>query len=119
MDTLTIALVETMPECHRASHRAANNWGRYPVNGAARAWMPEGAVQIDDTDGYDHVVRTAHLVLGMRVVADCPVDEDGDAGKIAALDDDGLIVAWDSHTSTPVGWDEIDRVKDGVVYLDR
>lgn len=120
MDTLTIALVETMPECHRASHRAAGNFGTYPHNGAQREWMPQSAVEIDDADEYDHIVRTLDLVLGMRVVAECGVDEDSDEGRIAELSEDGsMLVAWDSGVSTPVCLDEIGRVKGGVLHLAR
>lgn len=56
-------LVETMPDHLRASHRAANNWGLWPANGAERRWVgPELADHIvrNDPDGYARVVwRTA------------------------------------------------------------
>lgn len=51
--------VETMPDYLRASHRAAGNWGRYPVNGACRYLVhrDEAAALVDaDEDGYAHVV---------------------------------------------------------------
>lgn len=51
-------LIETMPDCHRDSHRAANNWGRYPHNGAEREIVPEG-LEPDGSDEYDRVIREA------------------------------------------------------------
>lgn len=51
--------LETMPDQHVASHRAAGNWGTYPANGAVRERMTrEDAEQIiaDDEDGYAHIV---------------------------------------------------------------
>lgn len=57
-----VVTVETMPDCFRASHRAAGNWGRYPQNGACRERMPRvDAEQIvaDDEDGYAHIVEGA------------------------------------------------------------
>jgi hypothetical protein len=40
-------LIEYMPECHRESHRAAGNSGRYPHNGAERVYV-EGDIASDD-----------------------------------------------------------------------
>lgn len=52
--------IEEMPDCHRASHRAARNWGRYPMNGAQRRMVSrdeaEAIVEADE-DGYDHIVE--------------------------------------------------------------
>jgi len=51
--------IEEMPRHLRASHRAANNWGTYPHNGATRRRVTrseaEEIVRSDD-DGYDHIV---------------------------------------------------------------
>jgi len=58
------ALVETMPEQHRESHRAARNWGTYPANGATREWMRTGDAEQtveDDEDDYAKIVRYADL----------------------------------------------------------
>lgn len=53
--------VEYMPAHLRASHRAAGDWGVYPLNGAERVRMSledaEEAVAADE-DGYDHIVRS-------------------------------------------------------------
>lgn len=58
----TLVVLESMPRQHRDSHRAARNWGRYPLNGAVRFVMPrieaEEAVE-RDSDGYDRIVRDA------------------------------------------------------------
>ena len=46
--------LETMPDCHRASHRAARNWGRYPANGAERSRVSReeaGAIVAADARG--------------------------------------------------------------------
>jgi hypothetical protein len=51
-------LIETMPDCHRESHRAARNWGRYPGNGAERRIVTEAELPADDAE-YDHVIREA------------------------------------------------------------
>jgi hypothetical protein len=57
-----LVVLESMPEQHRASHRAARNFGVYPANGAERYVMPrveaEEVVESDE-DGYDRVVRDA------------------------------------------------------------
>lgn len=47
--TTTYTLIEYMPECHRASHKAAGNSGRWPVNGAVRVYV-EGDVRESDLD---------------------------------------------------------------------
>lgn len=53
-------IVETMPEQHRGSHRAAGNWGSYPHNGAQRSIMSRGdAEELCDGDEYNHIVRDA------------------------------------------------------------
>lgn len=55
--------VETMPDDLRKSHRAARNWGRYPVNGAERANMSLADaldVVTSDPDGYARIVETAN-----------------------------------------------------------
>jgi len=60
LDASDFCTLETMPDCHRASHRAAGNWGIYPVNGAVRERMlrseAEEIVEAD-ADGYDHIVN--------------------------------------------------------------
>jgi hypothetical protein len=52
------ALLERMAERHRASHRAARNWGEYPANGAERVRMPiQMAERLSESDQeYDHIV---------------------------------------------------------------
>lgn len=55
---MTKYLIETMPDCHRASHRAARNWGVYPANGAERSIVEECDLPAADAE-YDHVVRVA------------------------------------------------------------
>lgn len=57
-----LVLMERMPDHHRASHRAAGHWGRYPHNGAERVvvsaeWAEQDVAE--DSDGYNHVVRDA------------------------------------------------------------
>ena len=59
-------IVETMPDHLRSSHRAARNWGVYPVNGAERRVVSrEEADQIvaDDADEYDHIVCDALVAV--------------------------------------------------------
>jgi hypothetical protein len=59
-DAEDMVTIETMPDYHRASHRAARNWGRYPRNGAERRVVSrEEAEQIvaAGEDGYDHIVE--------------------------------------------------------------
>jgi len=54
--------IEEMPDCLRGSHRAARNWGRYPINGATRRRVSrEEADEIvaADDDAYDHIVEEA------------------------------------------------------------
>jgi len=55
-----LAIVETMPDHLRASHRAAGNWGVYPLNGAERSIrFREEAIEIveNDPDGYANIVE--------------------------------------------------------------
>lgn len=57
-----LVVIETMPDCWRASHRAARNWGRYPANGSERTLVTRAEAEeiVDaDADGYDHIVRDA------------------------------------------------------------
>jgi hypothetical protein len=57
-----LVTVEHMPEQFKSSHRAANNWGQYPMNGAVREKMSrEEAEQLiaADEDGYAHIVSVA------------------------------------------------------------
>ena len=60
LDSSDFCILETMPEYLRASHRAANNWGMYPGNGALREKRlrteAEEIVEADP-DGYDHIVE--------------------------------------------------------------
>lgn len=67
--TVTVAIVETMPEHLRSSHKAARNWGSYPHNGAERTVVPSDEVSdyVADGDEYDHVVCAYSATL----------DEDG------------------------------------------
>lgn len=53
-------LLEEMPAQHRASHRAAGNWGRYPGNGAVRRWCARDEAQLaiaGDPDKYAKIVE--------------------------------------------------------------
>lgn len=53
-------IVETMPDQHRASHRAAQNWGIYPHNGAERRTVEREeaeAIVAADPDGCARIVR--------------------------------------------------------------
>lgn len=52
--------IETMPDCHRQSHRDCGNWGRYPLNGAERETMPRTEAEeivAGDPDGYAHILE--------------------------------------------------------------
>lgn len=58
-DHADMVTVETMPDHLRGSHRAAGNWGTYPMNGAERSVVsrPEADAIVEaDEDGYDHIV---------------------------------------------------------------
>jgi hypothetical protein len=58
-----LVVIETMPEQHRSSHRAAGNWGCYPHNGAKRGVI-ERAEAVDlvaRDDEYDHIVEGADV----------------------------------------------------------
>jgi len=61
MSTRTrLVTIETMPEYLKASHRAAGNWGTYPLNGAERTQAPSAEAKkmvAEDPDGYTHIVR--------------------------------------------------------------
>lgn len=51
-------VIETMPTQHRASHRAARNWGVYPLNGAVRRVIDRDLALEEiaaDPDGYNHI----------------------------------------------------------------
>jgi hypothetical protein len=56
----TVVLVEVMPPHLVASHKAANNFGTWPHNGAVRLLVDGAELSgtLDD-NGYDHVVRVA------------------------------------------------------------
>ncbi len=54
-----LVTIEEMPDQHRSSHRAAGNWGVYPINGATRREVSrDEADEIieSDPDGYAHIV---------------------------------------------------------------
>jgi hypothetical protein len=58
-DREQVVLVEEMPDCLRGSHRAARNWGRWPMNGAKRRWVgldEAEAILAADPDGYAYIV---------------------------------------------------------------
>lgn len=62
-------VVEVMPESLRDDHRKANNWGRYPHNGAIRMVCTEAeASELCDGDEYNEIIREASLEdeRGMR-----------------------------------------------------
>lgn len=53
-------IVEVMPEWARSSHRAAGNWGQYPLNGATRyvAEREDAEAECEsDPDEYARIVR--------------------------------------------------------------
>ena len=55
-----MVILEEMPDQHRASHRAARNWGSYPDNGATRRQCSReeaDEVVAADEDEYDHIVE--------------------------------------------------------------
>lgn len=55
-------VLETMPDHLRASHRAAGNWGRYPLNGAERQIVEREEAEetvANDQDGYDSIIQSA------------------------------------------------------------
>jgi hypothetical protein len=59
-ETKDAVLVETMPEQHRESHRAAGNWGDYPHNGAERRIMHRAdAEALCGDDEYNRILRDA------------------------------------------------------------
>lgn len=58
----TLVVLESMPDQHRSSHRAAGNFGVFPHNGSYRYVMPRDEAEEvveSDADGYDHIVRAA------------------------------------------------------------
>lgn len=59
MTTKTTVIVETMPDHLRSSHRAAGNWGVYPLNGAERTRVEVSAAEeicAEDDGEYNHIV---------------------------------------------------------------
>lgn len=87
-------VVETMPDHHRSSHRAAGNWGVYPRNGAERTIVDENEAQYiieEDPDEYARVVRPA------RHYSYCPIDIGFDPrvhpGMAVSLPDDAESVS--------------------------
>lgn len=59
LDFTGMVAIEIMPEYLRDRHRAAGNWGRYPLNGAERMLVTEEeAAELieDDDDEYNHLV---------------------------------------------------------------
>jgi len=113
---IKIALVETMPDCHRESHRAAGNWGCYPVNGAERHWRciaDAAAIVADDPDEYDHIVCEAEVELDYRMLAALRAAF-ADSGRcpgqlhqtdLCAYDDDR-----EAYVLTPRGWAVVDSI---------
>lgn len=71
--TVTVTVVETMPEHLRHDHRAARNWGQYPLNGAERSVVLTDDVDdyITDDGEYDHVVAEYTAKLDGGVVEIC------------------------------------------------
>ena len=62
--TIKTVIVETMPEHLRSSHRAAGNWGVYPLNGAIRERLDLGEAEEiveTDEDGYAHIIEGTEL----------------------------------------------------------
>lgn len=60
VDHAELITIETMPDCHRASHRKAHNWGVYPHNGAEREEVSRADAELvvaEDPDGYAHIVE--------------------------------------------------------------
>ncbi len=54
-----LVTVEEMPDEHRASHKAAGNWGSYPHNGATRRQVTRDeadAIVENDPDQYARIV---------------------------------------------------------------
>jgi hypothetical protein len=60
MSNENMVVIEVMPSAHRGSHRAAGNWGQYPLNGARRyittlAWAQELTANAE----YSFILRNA------------------------------------------------------------
>ncbi len=61
-DLSDLVVIEHMPDHHRASHRAAGNWGVYPHNGAERRVVDRvTAEEMAEGDEYDHIVEDADV----------------------------------------------------------
>jgi len=114
---ITIALVETMPDCHRESHRAARNWGSYPANGAERHWRclaDADAIVKDDSDGYDHVVRELDIDLDDEQLATLRDAANRGGRCLMALHGTDLCAYDDEreyHVLTRRGWAAADSLK--------
>jgi len=55
----TTVTIETMPDHLRSQHRAAGNWGQWPVNGSVRVEMSADEadeIVASDPDGYARIV---------------------------------------------------------------
>ena len=97
--------LESMPEHLCASHRAAGNWGQYPVNGAIRERMTRADAEWEiehDEDGYAHIVpdpkRATITATELRAASGC-----ADAGGGNAVDDCDALYDGDTiHTTTAV-----------------
>jgi hypothetical protein len=57
-----MVIIEIMPDDIRSSHRAARNFGVFPLNGAQRYIVDRTVADeyLDDEDGYNHIVRDAN-----------------------------------------------------------
>lgn len=87
--SVTLAIVEVMPEHLRASHRAAGNWGRYPHNGAEHRAMSAEEAEYCEGDEYDHVVGEVTATI----------DEDG----VSIYDAEShLLCCWTFYTNAEV-----------------
>ena len=54
-------IVEIMPNWLRGTHRAANNWGVYPMNGAERKEFSAEEAKVliaEDAGEYNHIVKS-------------------------------------------------------------
>lgn len=107
---ITIALVETMPDCHRESHREARNWGTFPANGAERHWRclnDAACIVADDPDEYDNIVRRDEIELGdclLRALRDAAADSGRCRGPLHQTDLCAYSEAVDDYVLTERGW---------------
>jgi hypothetical protein len=111
-----VALVETMPEQFRASHRAAGNSGTYPHNGAVRRHVcfgcAEALIEDEEEGDWTAILGRASLDehgLALRAeavasyVSTFPSDGGDGACDVAVCVAEHEGVAWSVHTRDDAG----------------